>query len=54
MRLMTRRSLIATGLAVGGTVLLSPSCASFDMFEDYEARGRIFKEIVGRLEAKQA
>ena len=38
----------------GGTVLLSPSCASFDMFEDYEARGRIFKEIVHRLESRQA
>ena len=38
----------------GGTVLLSPSCASFDMFEDYEARGRIFKEIVNRLESKKA
>lgn len=38
----------------GGTVLLSPSCASFDMFDDYEARGRIFKEIVGRLEHREA
>lgn len=38
----------------GGTVLLSPSCASFDMFADYEARGRIFKEIVGRLESRHA
>ncbi|MBQ8507011.1 MAG: UDP-N-acetylmuramoyl-L-alanine--D-glutamate ligase [Clostridia bacterium] len=38
----------------GGAVLLSPSCASFDMFEDYEARGRIFKEIVNRLESKKA
>ena len=38
----------------GGCVLLSPSCASFDMFEDYEARGRIFKEIVNRLESKKA
>lgn len=38
----------------GGTVLLSPSCASFDMFEDYEARGRIFKEIVNRLESRKA
>ena len=37
----------------GGTVLLSPSCASFDMFDDYEARGRIFKEIVGRLESRR-
>ena len=33
----------------GGNVLLSPACASFDMFEDYEQRGRIFKEIVGQL-----
>ena len=30
----------------GGNVLLSPACASFDMFEDYEQRGRIFKQIV--------
>lgn len=33
----------------GWNVLLSPACASFDMFEDYEARGRIFKEIVKAL-----
>ena len=33
----------------GWNVLLSPSCASFDMFSDYEARGRIFKEIVRGL-----
>ncbi len=33
----------------GGNVLLSPACASFDMFSDYEARGRIFKEIVQNL-----
>ena len=38
----------------GGNVLLSPSCASFDMFADYEARGRIFKEIVNRLENREA
>ena len=35
--------------AAGGNVLLSPACASFDMFSDYEARGRIFKEIVRSL-----
>ncbi|MDO5435498.1 MAG: UDP-N-acetylmuramoyl-L-alanine--D-glutamate ligase [Clostridia bacterium] len=34
----------------GWNVLLSPACASFDMFEDYEARGRIFKEIVNALQ----
>ena len=33
----------------GWNVLLSPACASFDMFPDYEARGRIFKEIVRAL-----
>ena len=38
----------------GGNVLLSPSCASFDMFVDYEARGRIFKEIVNALESREA
>jgi len=37
-----------------GNVLFSPSCASFDMFADFEARGRIFKEIVNRLESRQA
>lgn len=33
----------------GGNVLLSPACASFDMFQDYEERGRIFKQIVNAL-----
>jgi UDP-N-acetylmuramoylalanine--D-glutamate ligase len=33
----------------GDTVLLSPACASFDLFEDYEDRGRQFKEQVRAL-----
>ena len=33
----------------GGNVLFSPACASFDMFQDYEQRGKVFKEIVMKL-----
>jgi UDP-N-acetylmuramoylalanine--D-glutamate ligase len=34
--------------APGDVVLLSPACASFDQYEDFEARGRHFKSLVGR------
>jgi hypothetical protein len=33
----------------GDVVLLAPACSSFDQFQDYEQRGRVFKDLVGRL-----
>jgi UDP-N-acetylmuramoylalanine--D-glutamate ligase len=35
--------------APGDVILLSPACASFDQFQDFEHRGRVFKELVERL-----
>jgi len=41
---------LASGLAKPGeNVLFSPACASFDMFDDYEHRGRVFKRLVQDL-----
>ncbi len=41
--------LAAASASPGEVVLLSPACASFDMFKDFEARGRAFKKEVRRL-----
>jgi len=41
---------LAAGRAhAGDAVLMSPACASFDMFEDYEHRARVFREAVRAL-----
>jgi UDP-N-acetylmuramoylalanine--D-glutamate ligase len=48
------RDALRDGAAGPATVLLSPAAASFDMFEDYAARGRAFKQAVTDLAAARA
>jgi UDP-N-acetylmuramoylalanine--D-glutamate ligase len=48
------RDALADGAPAPATVLLSPAAASFDMFADYAARGRAFKDAVAALAADRA
>jgi UDP-N-acetylmuramoylalanine--D-glutamate ligase len=47
MRDAVRRSFKAA--EPGDVVLLAPACASFDMFESFEHRGKVFKKEVSNL-----
>jgi len=48
---------VATGYGIlrqgGGVVLLAPACASFDMFDNFEHRGDVFKQEVLRLKQQE-
>lgn len=59
-RLATVRDLeeaVAVGYGIlrpgGGVVLLAPACASFDMFDNFEHRGEVFKREVQRLRQRE-
>jgi UDP-N-acetylmuramoylalanine--D-glutamate ligase len=52
LRASTMNEAVEIGLKVGKPgeiVLLAPACASFDMFDNYEHRGRVFKDAVRNL-----
>ena len=45
---------LATELAgPGDAVVLSPACASYDMFQNFGHRGRVFREAVSAVGAKR-
>jgi UDP-N-acetylmuramoylalanine--D-glutamate ligase len=38
----------------GDAILLSPACSSYDMFDNYEERGRVFKQLAAELGGEAA
>jgi len=47
-------SAAASAAHPGEVVLLAPACSSFDQFENYEHRGRVFKDLVGEWQGRKA
>jgi UDP-N-acetylmuramoylalanine--D-glutamate ligase len=48
------REAALAGKKPGAVVLLSPACASFDQFQDFEARGEAFRRLVAGLPGRRA
>jgi UDP-N-acetylmuramoylalanine--D-glutamate ligase len=44
-------TMAAAAARPGELVLLAPACSSYDQFENYEQRGRVFKQLVKELQS---